>query len=85
MRLVFSNDAWDDYLHWKQTDTQLLRRVNSLISDTIRGPFDGIGKPEALRGDLSGYWSRRITDEHRMVYRVEGSDLLIVMLRFHYR
>jgi len=85
VRLVFSNDAWDDYLHWKQTDTQLLRRVNSLISDTIRGPFDGIGKPEALRGDLSGYWSRRITDEHRMVYRVEGSDLLIVMLRFHYR
>jgi toxin YoeB len=84
MRLVFATHAWEDYLYWQATDNRVLRRINALISDTVRDPFDGIGKPEALRGDLSGFWSRRITDEHRIVYRVEGGDLLIAALRFHY-
>jgi len=89
LRLLFSDDAWDDYLHWqKQGDGKVLDRVNTLIREAKRTPFAGIGKPEPLKGDLSGWWSRRITDEHRMVYRVTGSgagqQLEIAQLRFHY-
>ena len=84
MRLIFAPEAWEDYLHWQATDPKVLRRVHELIRDTMRSPFSGIGKPEPLRYALSGYWSRRITGEHRMVYAVEKSDLLIAQLRFHY-
>ena len=84
MRLVFSASAWDDYLHWQATDPKLLARLNGLIRECARTPFQGTGKPEPLRGALSGWWSRRLTQEHRLVYRVEGDDLLIAQCRYHY-
>lgn len=84
MRLIFAPEAWEDYLHWQETDKQAVRRIYLLIKDTIRSPFSGVGKPEPLRYALSGFWSRRITEEHRMVYKVEKGDLLIAQLRFHY-
>jgi toxin YoeB len=85
MKLVFDEDAWDDYLHWQQHDRTLLRKLNRLIEECTRTPFDGTGKPEPLRGDFSGWWSRRITEEHRLVYRVEADSLLIAQCRFHYQ
>lgn len=84
MNLVFSPQAWEDYQQWVQTDRKLVRRINELIKDTIRNPHDGIGKPEPLRHALAGFWSRRINEEHRMVYRVAGNNLEIAQLRFHY-
>lgn len=84
MNLVFSPQAWEDYQHWVQTDRKLLKRINELIKDTVRSPYAGIGKPEPLRHALAGFWSRRITDEHRMVYRMVGKNLEIAQLRFHY-
>jgi len=80
----FSDNAWQDYLHWQQADRQLLRRVNELIKAIERDPFAGIGKPEPLRHALAGYWSRRINDEHRLVYKVEGKVLMIAAVRYHY-
>ncbi len=85
MRLVFAEQAWEDYLHWQKTDKRLRKRINALISETVRTPYSGTGKPEALKHALAGYWSRRITDEHRFVYRVKGTSLLIAQLRYHYR
>jgi toxin YoeB len=85
MRLVFAEQAWEDCLHWQKTDKRLRKRINALISETVRTPYSGTGKPEALKHALAGYWSRRITDEHRFVYRVEGTSLLIAQLRYHYR
>ena len=84
MRLVFADQAWEDYLYWQEMDRKVIRRIHELIKDTKRHPFAGIGKPEPLRHALLGYWARRITDEHRMVYRVSGDDLLIAQLRYHY-
>lgn len=84
MKLVFHETAWDDYLFWQATDRKLLERVNALIKETSRTPFTGTGKPEPLRGKLSGWWSRRITREHRLVYRVEGDQLRIAQCRLHY-
>lgn len=84
MRLIFAEQAWEDYLHWHQTDPKIVRRIHELIKDTRRHPFEGIGKPEPLRHALAGYWSRRITDEHRFVYKALGEDLLIAQLRYHY-
>ncbi len=84
MKLVFHETAWDDYLFWQATDRKLLERVNALIKETSRTPFTGTGKPEPLRGELSGWWSRRITREHRLVYRVEGDQLRIAQCRLHY-
>jgi toxin YoeB len=84
VNLVFSRDSWEDYLYWQETDPETLKRINLLIKDTMRDPYRGIGKPEALRHGLKGYWSRRITAEHRMVYRASGSELWIAQLRFHY-
>ena len=84
MKLVFADEAWDDYLWWQQQDKRVVRRINELIEATRRDPFAGIGKPEPLRHALAGYWSRRITDEHRMVYRAERDALLIAQLRYHY-
>jgi toxin YoeB len=83
-RLVFTAAAWDDYLYWQGQDRKTLRRINALIKDTLRNPFRGIGKPEALRENLSGFWSRRIDDTHRLVYTVEGDALAIVACRYHY-
>lgn len=71
-------------MHWQQADKKILKRINELVKAISRDPFDGIGKPEPLRHGLSGYWSRRINDEHRLVYKVEGEDLLIAMCRYHY-
>jgi toxin YoeB len=82
--LVFSPQAWDDYQHWVQTDRKLVRRINELIKDTGRSPYEGIGKPEPLRHALAGFWSRRINEEHRMVYRLTSNNLEIAQLRFHY-
>lgn len=84
MRLVFDRNGWDDYLHWQAEDRTVAKRLNRIIADTLRSPFDGIGKPEPLRYDLAGAWSRRITEEHRLVYLVDGDDLIIVAARYHY-
>ena len=84
MKILFSTRAWEDYLYWQATDKKALRRINELIKETMRTPFQGAGKPEPLKHVLAGYWSRRITDEHRMVYRIEGDSLLIAQLRYHY-
>ena len=84
MRLIFAEQAWDDYLHWQQTDKALLKRINALIREASRTPYSGTGKPEALKHALAGYWSRRINDEHRMVYRVDADALLLAQLRYHY-
>lgn len=84
MKLIFAEEAWEDYLYWQKQDRRMVDRINKLIRETQREPFEGVGKPEALKHALLGFWSRRITDEHRMVYRVEGDDLLIAQLRFHY-
>ena len=80
----FVPDAWADYLYWQEQDKKTLKRLNTLITAAAREPFAGIGKPEALRGDLSGYWSRRIDDAHRLVYRATDTDLVIIACRFHY-
>ena len=84
MRIVFSEHAWEDYLYWQKKDRKMVQRINSLIRDIQRSPFDGVGKPEALKHALSGWWSRRINDEHRIVYKVEGDAVLIAQLRYHY-
>ena len=88
MKLLWTAEAWDDYLRWQETDRDVLRRINELLKDTRRSPFRGIGKPEPLKGDLSGWWSRRITGDHRLVYRVSGSGasqhLEIAACRYHY-
>jgi toxin YoeB len=84
VKLVFADEAWGDYLYWQKQDRKMIERINKLIREIQREPFEGIGKPELLRHALSGFWSRRITDEHRVVYKVEGDALLIAQLRFHY-
>ena len=84
MRVVFSELAWADYVSWQKSDRRVIGRINELIRDIQRAPFEGIGKPEPLRHALSGYWSRRITEEHRIVYKVQGDALLIAQLRYHY-
>lgn len=84
MTLTFAEAAWEDYLYWQQQDKRMLDRINKLIQAVQREPFTGIGKPEALKHALAGYWSRRITDEHRMVYKVDGDQLLLAQLRYHY-
>ncbi|MCP5458690.1 MAG: Txe/YoeB family addiction module toxin [Gammaproteobacteria bacterium] len=84
MKLIFSEHAWDDYLYWQRADKKLLKRINLLIQDIQRSPFEGIGKPESLKHALSGYWSRRINDEHRFVYKLEDDSLFIAQLRYHY-
>lgn len=84
MKLVFAENAWEDYLYWQKTDKKLLKRINVLIKDIQREPFEGIGKPEPLKHALSGYWSRRINDEHRIVYKIDNDSVLIAQLRYHY-
>ena len=84
MRLVFTPHAWEDYLHWQSADRQVLRRVNRLLEDCLRDPFAGIGRPEQLRHALAGAWSRRVTEEHRLVYLVDAEDLVVLQARYHY-
>ena len=84
MKLIFADEAWEDYLYWQKQDRKMVERINKLIREIQRNPFEGIGKPEPLKHALSGFWSRRITDEHRVVYRGEGDALWIAQLRFHY-
>ena len=82
--LVFHQTAWEDYLYWQEQDKKILRRINLLIKDIERSPYQGIGKPEALRHNLSGWWSRRINDEHRIIYRIKDDGLQLASLRYHY-
>jgi toxin YoeB len=84
LKIIFSESAWEDYLYWQQTDKRLLKRTNELIQAIKRDPFVGIGKPEPLKHGFSGYWSRRINDEHRIVYKVQDESLLIAQCRGHY-
>ena len=83
-RLTFTSDAWDDYLYWQGQDKKTLKRINQLLRDIVREPFTGIGKPESLRENLTGYWSRRIDDAHRLVYAVEEHAIVVVACRYHY-
>lgn len=84
MKLEFHGEGWDHDQFWIETDKAMLRRLNRLIEECLRHPFEGTGKPEPHRGDLSGHWSRRIDREHRLVYRVEGESLIIIQCRYHY-
>ena len=84
MKLIFSDNSWDDYLYWQQYDKKILKKINTLIKDIKREPFHGLGKPEPLKHDLTGCWSRRITDEHRLVYEVGNESIGIVSCRYHY-
>jgi toxin YoeB len=84
MNLIFATIAWEDYAYWQQTDKKILKRINLLIKDIKREPFKGIGEPEPLKYNWSGYWSRRITLEHRLVYKVTDNSVLIAQCRYHY-
>ena len=84
MKLTFSSKAWANYLYWQKTDQSMITRINRLIRDIQREPYTGIGKPEPLKHSLFGYWSRRINDEHRIVYKVLGDQIFIAQLRYHY-
>jgi toxin YoeB len=84
VKIIFSSQAWDDYLYWQRTDRKILGRINHLIQEITRTPFEGTGKPEALRHALAGYWSRRINDEHRLVYKIDGETVLIAQARYYY-
>lgn len=84
MRLVFTTNAWDDYVHWQTVDRSKIRRISRLLDDVLRDPFDGIGKPEQLRHVLAGAWSRRIDEEHRLVYLVDDKDIIVLQARYHY-
>jgi toxin YoeB len=84
MKIAFTEAGWEDYLWFQQNDRKRLKRINALIKDTIRNPFEGLGKPEPLKSELSGYWSRRITSEHRLVYRSSKPALVIISCRYHY-
>ncbi len=89
MKIVFLSFGWEDYVFWQQQDPKIAKRINELMRDTMRSPFKGIGKPEPLRENWSGWWSRRISDEHRLVYRVIGKDdeqrIEIAQCRYHYK
>ena len=84
MRVVFTEHGWDDYTHWHTADRTMIKRINRLLDAARRDPFSGIGRPEQLRHTLAGAWSRRITEEHRLVYLVDGDDLVILQARFNY-
>ncbi|MFT6189797.1 MAG: toxin YoeB [Oleispira sp.] len=84
MKFTFSTKAWEGYLYWQSTDKKVLKRINALIKEIQRTPFEGVGKPEALKHGLADYWSRRINDEHRLVYKVEEGAVLIAQVRYHY-
>jgi toxin YoeB len=84
MRIIFSKNSWEDYISWQTEDKKILRKINILIKDIQRNPYDGLGKPDPLKFDLAGLWSRRIDLEHRLVYSIEDGDLLIYACKYHY-
>ncbi len=84
MNIQFSSKGWEDYLYWQETDKKTLKKLHELMKDVSRSPYEGIGKPEPLKHALRGFWSRKITDEHRLVYKVEGNVLYVVQARYHY-
>lgn len=84
MQLIWSTTSWNDYLYWQKVDKKVVKRINELLKVCMRTPFEGIGKPEVLKADLQGYWSRRITSEHRLVYKYESDKLYIAACRYHY-
>ena len=84
MNIKFTSASWQDYVYWQKTDKAVIKKINELIKEISRNPFEGIGKPEPLKYDLSGCWSRRITGEHRLVYRVEENEIIIIGCRYHY-
>ena len=84
MKIIWSEKSWEDYLYWQNTDKQVLKKINQLIKDIQRNPFEGIGKPEPLKHQFSGFWSRRITDEHRLVYEITQNSIAIASCRYHY-
>lgn len=84
MKIIFLNSAWEDYLYWQQQDKKTLKKINLLIKDAQRTPFEGLGKPEPLKHHLSGWWSRRIDLEHRLIYKLEANSIIIMECRYHY-
>lgn len=84
MNLAWHSNAWEDYMEWRRVDKNIAKKINELIRECLRTPREGKGKPELLRANLSGYWSRRITDEHRLVYKIEDDYIIIVQCKFHY-
>ncbi|CAN5284922.1 type II toxin-antitoxin system mRNA interferase toxin YoeB [soil metagenome] len=84
MKIVFMSISWEDYLYWQKTDKVILKRINSLIKEIERTPFEGTGKPEPLKYNLTGWWSRRLNLEHRLIYRVEKDSIIILQCRYHY-
>ncbi len=84
MNKLFSDESWNDYLYWQATDKKMIKRINELLKDISKTPFSGVGKPEALKFNLSGYWSRRINSEHRLVYKIENNCIIILSCRYHY-
>ncbi|HEA83960.1 MAG TPA: Txe/YoeB family addiction module toxin [Thermodesulfobacterium geofontis] len=84
MKISWHKNAWEDYLYWQQTDKKILKKINELIKDILRHPYNGKGKPEPLKYELEGYWSRRINKEHRLVYKVEEDTLIIIQCKYHY-
>jgi toxin YoeB len=84
MKITFSDQAWEDYVYWQQTDKNLVKKVNKLIKEIKRTPFEGTGKPEPLKHNLAGFWSRRITEEHRLVYGISEDSILVASCRYHY-
>jgi len=84
MKIMFTSQGWEDYLYWQKTDKKLIKRINELIKDVKNQPFNGIGKPEALKFGLSGYWSRRIDNEHRLIYQYDEEILTVIQCRYHY-
>lgn len=84
MRFIFVEDSWEDYLYWQKTDKKLLSKINDLLKDISRTPFSRIGKPEPLKHKYKGYWSRRINDEHRLIYKIQDDEIIIAKCRFHY-
>ncbi|MBN2718793.1 MAG: Txe/YoeB family addiction module toxin [Deltaproteobacteria bacterium] len=84
MKIIFSENSWQDYQYWLRNDKKILKRINELIKDIQRNKYEGVGKPEPLKHNLSGYWSRRINNEHRLVYKIENDSIWIAQLRYHY-
>ncbi len=84
MNVLFTEETWSDYMHWQKSDKKILKKINELIKTIVRDPFEGIGKPEQLKHQLAGFWSRRIDLEHRLVYRVAGNQIEIISCRYHY-
>ena len=82
--ISFTPEGWEDYLFWQENDAKILARINTLLDECLKTPFTGLGKPEPLRGDLTGYWSRRIDKEHRLVYLPQGGQLIVLQCRYHY-